>query len=184
MLSCFLVCHKKNCQDRTYLNPMSPKGIEKVNHDNVYKYPNHNGEVEGEKGDVVGEQPDGAGDRGDRVDPGWGSSSRLSHSDPSADIRDGHHKCREAQEHTDGQKGKDRFQPAVFFCCNHSRCLHGAPRVKGSRLEEMEEKNEEPDGGSDGDHEALEDKLESLLVLQLVELDRLKYEIFSSTFAS
>ena len=58
MLSCFFVCHKKNGQYRTYLNPVCPKGIEQVNHDHVHKYPNDNGEVEGQKWDVVCEKPD------------------------------------------------------------------------------------------------------------------------------
>ena len=56
MLFCFFVCHQKNCQYCTYLNPVCPKGIEQVNHYHIDKYPNDNGEVEGQKWDIVGEK--------------------------------------------------------------------------------------------------------------------------------
>ena len=175
MLSCFFVCHKENGQYRTYLNPVCPKGVEQVNHDHVHKYPNDNGEVEGQKWDVVCEKPDRAVKR---VNHGWGR-----HHDTSKDIRNCHHKSCEAPKYINNQERKHCFDAVILPFSNNAWCLHGAPFGKGSWLQKMQENKKQSDTQSYDNHEALEDELESLLVLKLVELGRLeKWNLFIHCF--
>ena len=112
MLSCFFVGHKKNGQNHTYLNPVSPKGIEKVNHYHVHKNPNDNGEVEGQKWDVVCKKSHRAVNR---VDRGWSG-----HHYTSNDIRNCHHKSCEAPKYTNGEEREDCFDAAIFPGSNNT----------------------------------------------------------------